>query len=221
MDQIDLFGKARKVKRVLKSRVSASDDRDRFPLKEGSVADRAVGDPAPNELVLALDAEPTAGGADRKNDRRGRVGAAVALDGEMTAFARDAKNVLKGDFATAALRLLKERGGLVNAADVGKRGVVFNQSGTRDLPSDRFPLEDQNALSCARSVDAGGQPRRTAADDDDIIFHMIYYLLIYARIFETPTIFATESPEKARRVGACRIPCSLAKAGFSSALIAS
>ena len=139
-------------------------------LEEGAVADRAVGDAAAGELLLAGDVELARVAAGGDDDRRRAVLAGVGLD-HLHAVVLDADAVHRRvhHLGAEVLGLGEHHGGEVAAEDALEAGVVLDQLGVEQLAAGGLGLDDHGADLAAAGVEGGGETGRAGADDGDVV----------------------------------------------------
>ena len=172
VDEIDLGGVAREIVGLFARRVAAAHHRDRVPLEERAVADRAVRDALPRVLDLAGDAELHRRAARREDrDRRAIHVAALSdrLEGAVGKPAQrhggDAGDDLGAELPCVRLELLRE----LPAVHGFEARVVLDLLGVEQLAAGGAALEHHGLEHAAAGIEPRGESRRSGADDHDVI----------------------------------------------------
>ncbi len=160
---------AREEHALLCRREAAADDEDLLPRKELAVAGRAVGDAAPAERLLAIEADGARVRARREQHRRRRERAAVRLDAPGVPLPREREHLAREELRTEARRLLLHPLRQCRAGHRLRARVVDDLLRDGDLPAELRAFYDKNAAASTRKVDASRETRRSAADHDAVV----------------------------------------------------
>ena len=153
---------------VLKCGVAAADHGDVLALVEIAVAEGAVGDTAPYEIVFAGQTERPVARTGGDDDRLAEVFRPVGRHGFDLAVVVDGRDRVEFDLGAVVERLVDELLAEFAAGEFEEPRVVFDLRRIDDLPPERLLFEDEDGFPGAPCVNGGGESGRTGPDDDDV-----------------------------------------------------
>src|ERR687891_983557 len=169
VDDDDLRRKAAEEGGFLHRRVATADDDDHLVAEERAVAGRAIGDAAPLEDLLRLQAELPRTRARGHDDAVRAVLLVADVHPERPLREIDAGHVVGDELGTETLRLTPEVGHHRRPEDpVGVARVVLDIARDHQLAAPVEPLDHEGIEIGARCVERRGVAGGAAADDDHV-----------------------------------------------------
>ena len=171
MNQIELRRQLGKVLRRVHRRVSAADDRHRFPRVGLPVAKLAVMDAAPFVASRLFERQLTPRHTRRQDYRAGFIDGAFRLHNLWLRGKRHAHDRIEFiDDGAEVLRLRLNGGNQFAAVNARQARIILNVRRIRDLSADKLGLQDQDGTSAASRIQSSRQSRHTCADYDHVHF---------------------------------------------------